>query len=39
MIVKRLAMQFRAAIARARKRLQDRYLENYSSGYPLLDLF
>lgn len=39
MIAKRLAMQFRAAIARARKRLQNRYLQNYSSGNPLVDLF
>ena len=39
MVMKRLGMYFRAAIARARKRLQNRYLENYSSGNPLVDLF
>ena len=36
MMTKRIGMYFRAAIRRARKRIQNR---NYSSGYPLLDLF
>ena len=39
MMTKRIGMYFRAAIRRARKRLQNRYLENYSSGNPLVDLF
>ena len=39
MISTRLAMQFRMAIRRARKRLQNRYLQDYSSGNPLMDLF
>ena len=39
MMTKRLAMQFKMAIRRARKRLQNRHLENYSSGNPLVDLF
>ena len=36
MMTKRIGMYFRAAIRRARQRIQNR---NYSSGYPLLDLF
>ena len=39
LLMKRLAMPFRAAIRRARKRLQNRYLQDYSSGNPLVDLF
>lgn len=38
-VAARLAMQFRMAIRRARKRLQERYLRDYSSGNPLVDLF
>ena len=39
MITARLAMQFRMAIRRARKRIQQRRDVHYSSGNPLLDLF
>lgn len=38
-VLARLRTQFQMAIRRARKRLQNRYLENYSSGNPLVDLF
>ena len=38
-VLARLRTQFKMAIRRARKRLQNRYLQDYSSGNPLVDLF
>ena len=38
-VVKRLALQFSQYVRKIRARVQNRHLENYSSGNPLVDLF